>query len=216
MHDLIYHHVYADPPAKRGHQAVIATNTEIRELTCERPSTVDLTLFAHTSLLLVPAYPNRIMADLIRAEFPLLAAHHDALTTHLFPSGWSSITVAPSSAHTSGASSSASTWGETIRSYLPTSFGGAPATAEEAANAKPKPKKSEAERKFARGRWAFWIGAGAAMVGYLLAAGIVRIELGGEDDEEWDEDDDEEGDDGGVAGIASELIDDDDEDDEEE
>ena len=152
------------------------------------------------------------MADLIRAEFPLLAGHHDTLTAHLFPSGWSSIPIASASTVNTGATPNSATWSETFRSYLPTSLGGAPASAEE--SAKPKPKKSEAERKFARGRWAFWIGAGAAMVGYLLAAGIVRIELGDGDEAEWVEDDEEEEGDEEVEGIASELVADDDDEEE--
>ena len=107
-------------------------------------------------------------------------------------------------------------------SYLPSALGGSAAPAPAAgtsASAAPKPKgkASEAERKFARGRWAFWIGAGAAMVGYLLAAGIVRIELGEEDVEFDDEDeegqgemdDDVEEEDERAEGIAKELVEED-------
>jgi sorting and assembly machinery component 37 len=174
-------------------------------------------LFAHLSLLLVPPYPNQLVSNVIRADFPLLTRHHDSLTSALFPAGWSSVPIiAPSSTRTPlQGQQSPATWSETFRSYLPTSLGGVPAKesieggADSASRAKAKPKKTEAEKRFDRGRWAFWVGAGAAMVGYLLAAGIVRIELGEEG--EWEEEEKE-----GEDEVEVEMDEGEDDDDDEE
>lgn len=55
-----------------------------------------------------------------------------------------------------------------------------------------KRKKSDAEKRFERGRWAWFATAGIAMVGYLLASGVVRIEFGGDEVEEEEEEEFEE------------------------
>lgn len=50
---------------------------------------------------------------------------------------------------------------------------------------KPKSKaKTPSEKKFERGRWAWFAAAGVGMVTYLFASGIVEIDWGGQGDEE--------------------------------
>jgi hypothetical protein len=48
------------------------------------------------------------------------------------------------------------------------------------------------ERKLARGRWAWYIGAVGSMVGYLLLSGLVKVDFGGAAFEEDDEEEEEE------------------------
>lgn len=84
--------------------------------------------------------------------------------------------------------------------------------------------KSEKDRRFENGRWWWFAGVAVAFVGYVLAAGIVAIDFGGEeeDDEEYvvqsrrilpvhddDEDEDEEEE-------EEELVDDNEDDDDED
>lgn len=44
--------------------------------------------------------------------------------------------------------------------------------------------KSEKDRRFENGRWWWFAGVAVAFVGYVLAAGIVAIDFGGEEDDE--------------------------------
>lgn len=149
-------------------------------------------LFAHVTLLLTPRWPNPLLANLLRQSYPRIVAHHDRIKALLFPS-WD----VPRIEAPPGAS-----WLDTV-----TSWGGEGRT------------KSAAEKRFERGRWAWFVGAGIAMVGYLLASGVVRVEFGNEQAPSDDEDEDEEED--GDADQEDEIIvieedEDEDEDDNEE
>lgn len=76
----------------------------------------------------------------------------------------------------------AASWIDTLSSW--TAIGGD----------KGEKKKSDTEKRFERGRWAWFAGAGVAMVGYLLVSGVVRLEFGdGEESEDGEEDDGDQG-----------------------
>lgn len=101
---------------------------------------------------------------------------------------------------------------DSVRSYLPAWLGG---PAEEAKIVDSKEK--EKERAFRYGRYAWFAGAGLALITYVLASGIVQIDLSGdEDEEEWIVvgEDDEEADDEETEGqsrFSGLVYDDDDE-----
>lgn len=130
-----------------------------------RPTSLDLQLYAHLSLLLSIPLPNPLLGDLVKSSFPGLAAHHARLSA-IIPWETFTPTLAPDVA-----SRSAGTQKKTPNS------------------------KSEKEKRFQRGRWLWFAGVAVAFVGYVLTSGIVAVEFGEEgeeDDEEEDEEEEEE------------------------
>jgi hypothetical protein len=76
---------------------------------------------------------------------------------------------------------------DTLKSWLP--------GYEEVGDEKEKKRRAEmssAEKKLRKGRWAWYIGAAGAMVGYLLLSGLVQVGRVGDGTFEEDEQDDEE------------------------
>ena len=133
-----------------------------------RPTTLDLLLFAHLTLLLTPVWPNPLFVRTLRRSHPSLVAHHDLVFTRLFRQSWSTVNrLAPLQTEPA--------WYEMF------SFG--PKSSERSTSK----TKSRSERDFERGRWLWMAGAAAAMIGYVFASGIVKIkwiELGAEEDME--------------------------------
>ncbi len=84
-----------------------------------------------------------------------------------------------------------------MRLYLPSWLGGPSAEPEK----KPEsddPRDVDTKKRLQRGRYMWFLGAGAAFVTYILYSGLIQIQFGDdEDDEEWPEGwvvDDDEGD----------------------
>jgi sorting and assembly machinery component 37 len=166
------------------------------------PTTPDLLLFAHLSLLLTPTFPNPLLPDLIRSTYPSLSAHHDRVRSALF--GGARIHADSSSDASAGAYAvihritlppSPTLWeslSDTVSSWwADTTTGNGSGSA--SAGDKPR-KKTAKEKEFERGRWAWFAAAGVGMVVYLLASGLVRVEYAGEGDDEEEGEENEDGD----------------------
>ncbi|WVQ99734.1 hypothetical protein IAU59_006876 [Kwoniella sp. CBS 9459] len=172
----------------------------------DRPTTLDIALFAQLTFVLTPTLPNPLLPDILRASYPELIEHHDRLLSLLFPSGsWSSIPIANDGV-TRQSQQRKQTYYDMFTSWIP--YNGR-ATSGNGVNGKEAKKdgKSAKEKQFERGRWLWFAGATVAMIGYLLASGMVQIEIGGGgsgDDEEEDEDEDEEEEEEGEWEVASE------------
>lgn len=148
------------------------------------PTTVDLALFAQLSLILLPPFPEPLLADLIRSTYPTLQAHTLRVLSLCFPpdhpGSWPPRPL--QDAKSSG-------W-----SLLASSLAAVPAIAREmwgsaaAARGEDKPAAaaSKKDRDFAVKRWLYVAGASATFVVYVLASGLVQI--GGDDDDEFDDD----------------------------
>ncbi|WVF71137.1 hypothetical protein IAT40_005934 [Kwoniella sp. CBS 6097] len=163
----------------------------------DKPSTLDLALFAQLTFVLTPTLPNPLLPNLLRSSYPTLVEHHDRLLSLLLPSGsWTSIPTAPRPV-----SQRKQTYYDMISSWIPYNGRSASTNTNGNGNGKDTKKdgKSAKEKQFERGRWLWFAGATVAMIGYLLASGMVQIEIGGgngsddDDDDEDDEDDDDDG-----------------------
>ncbi|WWD17008.1 hypothetical protein CI109_101444 [Kwoniella shandongensis] len=151
----------------------------------DRPTTLDLALFAQLTFVLSPTLPNPLLPNLLRSSYPTLIAHHDRLSSVLFPhSSWSAIPCAPRPPKPEP------TYLETIQSWWQ------PESSPKPNGEKKKEGKTPKEKQFERGRWLWFAGATVAMISYVLASGMVQIDFSGEDDDwidaEDDEDEDEE------------------------
>ncbi|KAK6909796.1 hypothetical protein I203_103818 [Kwoniella mangroviensis CBS 8507] len=144
-----------------------------------RPTTLDLLLFARLTSILTPTLPNPLFPNLIRSDYPTLVFHHDRILSLLFQNQtWSSIPRL-----TTPTSTTQKTYVESFKSL----FFDSPEQAEESGNKEDEKKKSEQEKKFQRGRWLWFAGASMAMIGYLLGSGIVSFEFASEDEEGQEE-----------------------------
>ncbi|KAK8864682.1 hypothetical protein IAR55_001934 [Kwoniella newhampshirensis] len=147
----------------------------------DRPTTLDLALFAQLTFILSPTLPNPLLSDTLRLSYPSLTAHHDRLLAVLFPhSSWSAVPCAPRPPVTQ------SSYLDSVKSWW----------SSQPTDKKVKETKTTKEKQFERGRWLWFAGATVAMISYLLASGMVQVEFGGNDGEweaeEEDEDEDEE------------------------
>lgn len=112
-------------------------------------------LYAHLAVILTPL-PNPLLADLVQTTYPVLVQLHDRMKASLPDPP--RIDPPPRT----------DTWWDTL------TF--------QSSAAKPKTKpKTSSEKKFERGRWAWFAAAGLGMVTYLFASGIVEIDWGGQD-----------------------------------
>lgn len=104
--------------------------------------------------------------------------HQHRVQKALFPSGWPKRLAPPTPP----------TFVETIRSTVegcwPFGSTTTATTTSEPVAPEDERKKAE-EQKFKYARWAWFAGASAALIGYVILSGIVTIDFG--DDEEWDE-----------------------------
>ncbi|WWC69888.1 uncharacterized protein I206_103831 [Kwoniella pini CBS 10737] len=147
----------------------------------DRPSTLDLALFAQLTFMLTPALPNPLLPNLIRSTYPSLVAHHDRLFSLLFSNSYVSIP------RTNDTPTSQKSYLESITSFISAPFSSS--SEERNQKGEKKEKKSDQEKRFERGRWLWFTGATVAMIGYLLTSGMISIEFGsGKDDEEVYED----------------------------
>jgi sorting and assembly machinery component 37 len=156
------------------------------------PSTVDLALFAQLALILLPPWPEPLLADLVRSTYPTLQAHTLRVLSLCFPpdhpSVWPSRPLRDSKS--SGWSLLASSF-----SALPTIakelWGRSPAAAAPGAagaDAKAAAAAAKKDRAFAVKRWLYVAGASVTFVVYVFASGLVQI--GGDDDDDEDFEDD--------------------------
>ena len=138
-----------------------------------RPTKLDLRLFAQLTLILSTKLANPLLPNLLNSFFSTLVAHHNRVQSVLFPgeSPWSSLPYVPQPERV------APSWSEWFAS---------------AWSAEPKRDGRNASSKraldFRRARWMRIAGATGAMMSYLLASGLVKLELGemeeiGEDEE---------------------------------
>lgn len=146
-----------------------------------RPTSFDIALFAQLTLALSVAWPNPLIADLVRSSYPTLVAHHDRVLKKLYPGGWGAISrLAPSPQPTLG---------ESVRLYLPSWLGGPSEEKEKKAEAD-DPRDMETKKRLQRGRHMWFLGAGAAFVSYILYSGLIQIQFGDDEDDddvEWAE-----------------------------
>ncbi|OCF31951.1 hypothetical protein I316_06334 [Kwoniella heveanensis BCC8398] len=156
----------------------------------DRPTTSDIALFAHLTFVLTPTLPNPLLPNLLRSSYPTLIEHHDRLLSLLFPSGsWSSVPTIPRSASQQRKQQS---YYDIISSWIPYNGNGRAAASHGNGGVQGKKDgKSAKEKQFERGRWLWFAGATVAMIGYLLASGMVQIEIGGGSDGSDDEGEDE-------------------------
>ncbi|KAL7422032.1 hypothetical protein Q5752_003805 [Cryptotrichosporon argae] len=156
----------------------------------DRPTTLDLALLSHLTLLLSPSLSSPLPA-LLRETYPALVAHHDRTLTLLFPAGWS-FSPRPA-AHAS--------WADSLRALAGTPAAWAARISfrrkVHTDNAKDK-DKGETEMKeskqaadMRRGRWAFFAAATASVVVYVLASGIVQVSFVDDDDDDVEEGEDD-------------------------
>lgn len=124
-------------------------------------------LFAHLTLLLTPDWPNPLLSNLLKSSYPRLVAHHDRIRDQLFPD-WTVPRIEANPAQS---------WSDSIRNWSWSASAGSDGPGLE------KRKKSETEKRFERGRWIWFASAAVAMVGYLLASGVVKVEFGDEEEE---------------------------------
>ncbi|WWC89005.1 uncharacterized protein L201_003922 [Kwoniella dendrophila CBS 6074] len=145
-----------------------------------KPTTLDLHLFAQLTFILTPTLPNPLLPNIIRSTYPTMIAHHDRLLSLLFPnSGWNLVprsTVPPPPQKS---------YLESITSLFTISTASSRNNHGQSSNGeKEKKGKSAEEKKFERGRWLWFTGATVAMIGYVLTSGLVSIEFGSESKEE--------------------------------
>ncbi|WWC62209.1 uncharacterized protein I303_104804 [Kwoniella dejecticola CBS 10117] len=142
----------------------------------DRPTTLDVALFAQLTFVLTPTLPNPLLPNLIRTAYPSLLSHHDRLLSLLFSDSWSS---AP---RTTAPPRSEQSYLESITSFISSPFSSS--SPPKTGNGQKKEKKSDQEKRFERGRWLWFTGATVAMIGYLITSGMIKIEFGSGDDEE--------------------------------
>lgn len=127
------------------------------------------------TLALDTQLPNQLLGTYLRDNCPELVKHQHRVQKALFPSGWPARLAPPSPP----------TLLETVRSTVegwwpfasPASSTDEPVSREDA-------KKQADERNFKYARWAWFAGASAALVGYVLLSGIVTFDFG---EDEWDQ-----------------------------
>ncbi|CAD6583816.1 MAG: hypothetical protein TREMPRED_003658 [Tremellales sp. Tagirdzhanova-0007] len=144
----------------------------------DRPTALDLRLFAQLTLILSIQLVNPLLPNLLNSSFSTLVSHHDRVRSVLFPGESGSLPYVPQPERV------ATSWSEWFASAWST-----------------EPKRdgrsasSKRAKDFRRARWMWFAGAGGAMMTYLLASGLVKLESGGneelEDDEEEVEEDEE-------------------------
>ncbi|ADV23740.1 Hypothetical Protein CGB_H0470W [Cryptococcus gattii WM276] len=155
----------------------------------QRPTTLDLALFAQLALVLAPTLPNPLLSNILRSSYPSLVAHHDRVLKRLF-SSWSTVPMVVNQ------TPMRTTWVETFASWLPgpsksrtqpPSSSSTNSKADGKAQDDPSSKlKTDKQKAFERGRWLWFAGAAVSMVTYLLVSGVVAFEFGDEgEDEEW-------------------------------
>ncbi|KAE8539169.1 hypothetical protein D1P53_004259 [Cryptococcus gattii VGV] len=155
----------------------------------QRPTTLDLALFAQLALVLAPTLPNPLLSNSLRSSYPSLVAHHDRVLKRLF-SSWSTVPMVVNQTPTR------TTWVETFASWLP---GPSKSRIQPPSSSSTNPKgdgkaqddpssklKTDKQKAFERGRWLWFAGAAVSMVTYLFVSGVVAFEFGDEgEDEEW-------------------------------
>lgn len=142
------------------------------------PTTLDLALFSQLSLILLPPFPDPLLADLIRSTYPSLQAHTLRVLSLCFPpdhpDSWPFRPL--KDAKSSG-------W-----SLLSSSLSALPCIAKELWSRSSKPtvvtEQTKKAHAFALKRWLYIAGASATFVVYVFASGLVQI---GDDDEEDEE-----------------------------
>ncbi|GMK55206.1 hypothetical protein CspeluHIS016_0202620 [Cutaneotrichosporon spelunceum] len=164
-----------------------------------KATSFDVVLFAQLTLVLSVNWPNPLMSHLLRESYPTLVAHHDRVLKKLYPGEWSSISRQEPE--------SGPSFVDTVRLSLPSWLGGP--REEKKKPESDDPRDIETKKRLKRGRYLWFICAGAAFVSYIIYSGVIQIQFADdEDDEEWpegwvvDDDDDDP--------FAS-LVDDDDE-----
>lgn len=162
------------------------------------PSSLDVALWAQLALVLDTDLPNTLLASFLTEQYPDLVNLHHRVQKTLFPDGWPARLPPPVPPTLT------ETLTEAVSGWWPFRAAEQPADAEAA-------KKATEDTKFKYGRWAWFAGASAALVAYVLLSGIVVIDFGGEDDE-WDEEEEEEevwveddGDEGHLEGVVESI-----------
>lgn len=148
---------------------------------------MDIALFAQLALVLDTSLPAPLLCDLLLDEYPTLVSHHERML-EAFPDGWKGVQRLPAPP--------APTLWSTLSGALPwssasSSSASVPASTDGESKSKDERRKEAAQlRKFRYARWAWFAGAGLALVTYVLASGLVDISF--DDVNEEDEDDEEE------------------------
>ncbi|KLT45388.1 hypothetical protein CC85DRAFT_269159 [Cutaneotrichosporon oleaginosum] len=144
----------------------------------KQPTSFDIALFAQLTLVLSVAWPNPLLANLLRDSYPTLVAHHDRVLKKLFPGGWGTISRLAPAPHP--------TLVESVRLYLPSWLGGPSAEGEKKKEAK-DPRDIDTQKRLQRGRYLWFLGAGAAFISYILYSGLIEVHFGDDDDFEEEE-----------------------------
>ncbi|BEI85533.1 hypothetical protein CcaverHIS002_0509340 [Cutaneotrichosporon cavernicola] len=144
-----------------------------------KPTSFDIALFAQLTLALSVSWPNPLIADLLRGKYPTLIAHHDRVLKKLYPGGWSSISRQAPVMGPSFVSS--------VRLYLPSWLGG-PSEEKKKDPEVDDPRDIDTKKRLQRGRYLWFVGAGAAFISYIIYSGLLQIQFSDDDDdEEWGE-----------------------------
>lgn len=176
-------------PISASLRSITEDGLKLNNFFFNRPTTVDLALFAQLAFVLAPTLPNPLLPNVLRSLYPSLVAHHDRLLERLFPS-WSTVPMVMSQ------TPARITWGETFASWLPgpsrsQNQPSSSSSTDSKDNSKgqngcPSKPKTDKQKAFERGRWLWFAGAAVSMVAYLFVSGVIALEFGDEEeDEDW-------------------------------
>lgn len=150
------------------------------------PTSLDLALFSHLSLILVPDWKHPVLADFIRARFPRLVRQTNTIQTFLFP-------PPPSTAPRSSHGLTPRAWPAMHRpapsislliSSLVPSFSWPALPWTDPSKDASRPPDGQKEKEFKRGRWLYLAGVAVTAGIFGWSQGLLFAPRTSDNDEE--------------------------------